>query len=106
MIIQEAARYWFYNYNKYSYIEIINKQGTDYFGYSTYTTASFRILNHISFASIHYHSAKKMYNLDHIKNTTLIVGGQRSSSPYNVSIYDYITGIVNKELSGGHTTNI
>ncbi len=101
MLIQEAARYWFYNYNKYSYIEIINKQGTDYFGYSTWTIASFRILNHISFASIHYHSAKQMYNLDHIKN---IVGGVYSPSPYNVYIYDYTAGNVNKELSGGHTT--
>ncbi len=47
-----------------------------------------------------------MYNLDHIKNTTLIVGGQGSSSPYNVYIYNYTTGIVHKELSGGHTTDI
>ncbi len=47
-----------------------------------------------------------MYNLDHIKNTTLIVGGQGSSSPYNVYIYNYTTGNVHKELSGGHTNVI
>ncbi len=47
-----------------------------------------------------------MYNLDHIKNTTLIVGGVYYSSPYNVYIYNYTTGIVHKELSGGHTIYI
>ncbi len=46
-----------------------------------------------------------MINLDHIKNTTLIIGGGYNS-PYNVYIYNYTTGIVHKELSGGHTTNI
>ncbi len=32
-----------------------------------------------------------MYNLDHIKDTTLIVGGGYNS-PYYVYIYDYTTG--------------